>query len=309
MRKLLTFLIALAVTVGVSASAFGQSNIIGSGIWGDVKPRASYQGPGDVVSGAVAFYSCRAYSAAKAGTKAYRIVRASDSTQTDVNSSASGLCDTTTPATFCASTTCKYVTWYDQSGANACGGSACDATQSSSSKQAAWTSAALNGWPCAAGASSTSTIEYAAVNAITQAQPLSYIAVTERTGSFTTVNRVIADSGGTQGRLGFQSSANTAVTTGGTALNATAADSAFHALQGLLNGASSALVVDGSATTGNAGTTGLSSAHIDLMGDSTGAAALVGNLCEVGLWPSAFNSTQYGNMNTNMHSSTNGWNF
>jgi hypothetical protein len=35
-RKLLTFFFALAVTVGVSVSAFGQSNIIGGGVWGDV---------------------------------------------------------------------------------------------------------------------------------------------------------------------------------------------------------------------------------------------------------------------------------
>jgi hypothetical protein len=66
-RKLLTFFFALAVTVGVSVSAFGQSNIIGGGVWGDVKPRASYQGPGDIASGATAWGSCvRAYNAAYA---------------------------------------------------------------------------------------------------------------------------------------------------------------------------------------------------------------------------------------------------
>ena len=37
-RKLLTFFFALAVTVGVSVSAFGQ--IIGGGVWGDAKPSA-----------------------------------------------------------------------------------------------------------------------------------------------------------------------------------------------------------------------------------------------------------------------------
>ena len=56
MRKLFTFMIALALTVGAAASSFGGSMLL-LGVGGS---SATYQGPGDIVSGAVAFYSCRA---------------------------------------------------------------------------------------------------------------------------------------------------------------------------------------------------------------------------------------------------------
>jgi len=47
--------------------------------------------------------------------KAYNIVRASDSTTTDIGFTAAGLPDIATPAAFCAATTCKLNTCYDQS--------------------------------------------------------------------------------------------------------------------------------------------------------------------------------------------------
>jgi hypothetical protein len=76
----------------------------------------------------------------------------------------------------------------------------------------------------------------------------------------------------------------------------------------IANGASnSAMIVDGSATTGSAGTNATSGAAT-LVADA-GGNALVGNMCEGALFPLAPNSTQNGNLNTNMHSATNGWNF
>jgi hypothetical protein len=45
-----------------------------------------YTGPEDVQSGFQFFRLCRAFSAAKAGTKAYNIARANDSTSLNVSS-------------------------------------------------------------------------------------------------------------------------------------------------------------------------------------------------------------------------------
>ena len=79
----------------------------------------AYVGPGDIVSGATAWYGLRAYSAAIAATgtqKAINIRRASDNTTKDILIRKSGNLDPTTAATFCASTTCYVTTWYDQTG-------------------------------------------------------------------------------------------------------------------------------------------------------------------------------------------------
>jgi hypothetical protein len=102
MRKLLTFLIALVFTVGAAASAFAQG-FNGGGFNVGLGPFASgggYVGPGDIVS-FTAWWGFRAYSAARAGTKAIRIVRASDSAQSDINSLANGSLDAATATTFC----------------------------------------------------------------------------------------------------------------------------------------------------------------------------------------------------------------
>ena len=64
-----------------------------------------YVGPGDIVSGAIAWYGLRAYNLAyTTGTnKAINIRRASDNTTTDIVILTSGALDIATAATFCAS--------------------------------------------------------------------------------------------------------------------------------------------------------------------------------------------------------------
>ena len=265
-------------------------------------PGSSYVGPGDIVSGAVGFYSCQAYSEAKVGTKAYRIVRASDSTQTDINSLPNGHCDTSTPATFCASTTCKFVTWYDQTGALACaGGTACDVTQSTSASQSAWTASALNGFPCAT--STSSNHGWVSTNALALAQPFTFSSVSERTTAFTTIERIIA-SNTTGISYNYRGFTNTIGLTAGSTVSATASDSAFHAGIGMTNNASSVVLIDGTPTTGTTGTSTMSGSLS--IGDSSAAdAPLQGIFCEAGIWPSAMTTgagSQSALLNANMHS-------
>lgn len=74
---------------------------------------------------------------------------------------------------------------------------------------------------------------------------------------------------------------------------------AWHSLVGVCNGASSAYVIDGAATTGNAGATATSTG-IGVFGEaSDGSINFAGFMTEDGLWPVAFNATQYGNTRAN----------
>lgn len=314
LRKLTTTILALFLTAWASfvaaPIALAQSNIIGGGMFGDVKvSSATYAGPGDVISGATAFWSCRAYNLASVGTKAYRIVRASDSTQTDINSLASGKCDTITPTTFCIATTCKVVTYYDQSGALACAGStACDLTQGTDANRPPWTASILNSWPCATNLASTIGLVLTTANNLALSQPYTLGGIAERTANFTTAQRILVSNGATV-NLGWRGVVNQVGTQAGTIV-ATAADSAFHAvLLASSNGGTSSLVVDGAATTGTLGALPLA-LTLNAMNDSAGAGStLDGAFCEAVIYPILMNATQYGNLNTNMHSATNGWNF
>lgn len=79
----------------------------------------SYVGPGDIVSGALGWWGLRAYNAAFAASgtsKAINITRASDSTSVDIAILTTGKLDTATAATFCAATTCTIPVMYDQTG-------------------------------------------------------------------------------------------------------------------------------------------------------------------------------------------------
>lgn len=84
----------------------------------------------------------------------------------------------------------------------------------------------------------------------------------------------------------------------GTAVNITVADNAFHAFQGMFNGASGAYNLDGTTTSGvNAGT-GTASSTISIgLRSSTWIGGLV---CEAG-WAGGDQSAQFATINSNQH--------
>jgi hypothetical protein len=295
MRKLLLAFLTLVTAVSYASGA-GWLPLVGS----------IYTGPGDLIaSGWVGFYSCRAFNAATKGTKAYRIVRASDSTQTDINSLANGQCDTTTPTTFCASTTCKVVTYYDQSVSGGCTGS-CDLTQATDANRPPLTLSALNGWPCIINATSATLASVGGIS--TLPQPYTWMGIGERFANFGTVFGMIYETGGTV-FIGWRETANTFGTQSGT-ITATASDGTsssdfthFHAFAGpsVANTASaSSIVVDGAITTGTLGTFTLSSpSPLTLaVGNSSTQGAY---FCEGGLQNTAWNTTQIGQICHNQY--------
>lgn len=98
---LLSLLIGAALLAGIPAQAFWQSR---DSNYNKTVGVATYSGPGDVVSGATAWYSCtRGYNAAYAapGTgKACNVRRASDNTTQDIVILANGNFDVTSYNTF-----------------------------------------------------------------------------------------------------------------------------------------------------------------------------------------------------------------
>ena len=85
----------------------------------------------------------------------------------------------------------------------------------------------------------------------------------------------------------------------GTPVNITAADNAFHAFQGMFNGAAGAYNVDGVTTSGvNAGSSGASSTiSLGLRSGSN----ITGYACEAG-WAAGDQSPSFTALNANQHS-------
>lgn len=100
---------------------------------------------------AVACYSFRKLVGSYTG-KSMNIIRASDSTTKDIGFGNYNF-DLTTAANFCAGTTCKVKTWYNQ-----CNAGVADVTQATGSKQPALTFACQGNLPCATFASASSQV-------------------------------------------------------------------------------------------------------------------------------------------------------
>lgn len=299
------YLLLIALTALTTLTGFGQVFPFPGPGGNNSGPPPSYSGPGDIASGALAWWGLRAYSLATAGTKAANVCNASDANCADVNTLANGDFDVSTAQgapLSCggAGGTCTIKTLYDQSGSLACTGSvACSLTQATIASRPTLTFSCLGALPCMTWTSSQ--VMRSVTNpgwSSSHAQPFSGSAVGERTGSFTSFADIVAPSD-TQVQLGFANSANSALLYAGSIATATAADSAWHALQGLWSGASSVISVDGSASTVNAGTTGLTGAQQPCMGSCNNG--LTGKSTEAGVWASDISSS-FVALSSNQHS-------
>ena len=300
-------------------SAFWQSrdsnynkNVVSGGGGG-------FTGAGDVVSGALAWYSpARAYNAAYAtgtGNLADIVDTATGLAACTIKAKTNGFADLTSTVcptgsptvsvtTFCTVTHaagCSITKLYDQSGAAGCSGISCDATQSTLANMPKLTLSALNSLPCLFGVSASST-QLLSPNINGQTQPISHSAVVERTSNFSAAGSYIGTTGGGTGMLSnFGTPANTAGWYAGTQQSASATDSAFHAIQTIFNGASSLAYIDGSLTGPvNVGSDTMSGSHVIIANDPFGD-FLDGLVCEVGIWGVGFSSGQYSGLNSNQH--------
>ena len=253
-----------------------------------------YVGPGDVVGSALAWASpARAYSAAFAASRAPIMELVDTATgliTTIVNIRRNGFADLSAIPAY----GCSVKTLYDQSGTGN------HFSQATLANMPILTRSSLNGLP---GLTFSGSMVLATSGNVTPSQPFSFSSVAVRTNTSTAA---LIGCGSVPVQLGYPGSANLAQISCGTALTAAASDSAYHALQGVANGASSIIVVDGAATTGNGGTTAAST--LLRIGRSNGGNTLAGTIMEAGMWPVGFDATQYGSMNANQHG-INGYSF
>ncbi len=269
---------------------------------------ASYTGPGDVVSGAVAWYGLRAYNntLANSGASTTKIAdlrgATSGSCTLFLKGNGTGDADLTTAGaggignqcllgatTFCTVTnsSCLVSKLYDQSGANSCSGAvACDVSNSTGATQPQLVFNCINtSLPCIQFNQSAQLVLTAAA-ALTspQAQPYTFAFAAERDGQFTFQGAVII-APGSNGQAGYWTSANQVYLFAGTGPPfVTVSDSAFHVLQTVFNSTNSNINVDGTSNTGLSAGTDTATGNLTV-GSASGAAFLQGKLLEVGMWP------------------------
>lgn len=256
---------------------------------GKTPAASSYVGPGDVVSGATAFWGFRGYTNAFASTgtgAAVKISRASDSAAIDVVILPTGAWDVATAATFCAATTCVVDDFYDQTGNGN--------TMSRNSAGAALAFNCINtSLPCAVFASSD---EMNTPTNLTIGATSTISAVMNRTSvSFAAI---LIQRGNCNCGARYTSSANTvqAFLTA-TSVTATATDNAWHGLQFMLSDSTNSVIaVDGvSGTPGNAGGGPMAATDRLVIG---GSVPLTGKMVENGIWSGV---TFSGGQLTSMH--------
>lgn len=257
----------------------------------------TYFGPGDVVSGATAWWGLRAYNEAFAasGGNAITVRRASDNTTQTIVVLSTGALDVSTASTFCASTTCYVTEAFDQTGHSN------NVIQATTSAQPQLVFNCIGSLPCLG---FTNTSDQGLTATYTLAQPLTVtaVALTSVAGS-STYQPIVGSSTSGDAYLEFapiNSSSNgiaLAAKTGGGIGYSAITQSTFYAMVGVLNGASSVLDYDGTTTSGSAGTNGIGT-QVSWGTDST-ADWLEGQSTEAGVWGSAFTTGQQSSMVSN----------
>jgi hypothetical protein len=248
-----------------------------------------YVGPGDIVSGARAWWGLRAYSAAAAGSNAIRVRRITDDAEQDIATLANGKLDITSAVKFLGTggSRLRVVKLYDQTG----GGF--DLVQSNTALQPELWFDVLPTKPSMR-ILGTAKLENASLSG-SLSQPYTIAAVGERFAAYTTFGAALYWNGGDDG-LFWHTAANTvSLWAAGANFTAAAADDVFHTLAGVANGASSSLTVDGSTTNGSLSSSVFTGTVV--MGDGSSL-----DFAEVGIWNTAFSGTQLTNMDANQSS-------
>lgn len=272
----------------------GQVPMTGAGLGAPIAG-SSYIGPGDVVSGAVAWWGLRAYSAAKTGTKIANVCNSGDANCADINSLSNGNFDVTTAQGSplnCggAGGTCTIKTLYDQSGNTNCSAAACDVTNATAANRPTLVFNCINtSLPCMnfVRASSQVLTNSAGISSQTQPNTFSYVAL-----SPDNLNTYAVAGTGTSTTIGASSTNNLVYEYSGSAnFTATAAQNQTHSIQNIMNGASSELYIDGTGTTPgtNPGTTAASGA-INIGSDGF-SDLMTGKIEEVGPWNQDFSAS------------------
>jgi hypothetical protein len=256
-----------------------------------------YQGPGDLVAGAIGWYGLRPYNAAYAGPL-IRLHRLNDDKQCDIAPANNGLGSTINcfdnslngqdVTAFCNGTTCVVVAIYDQTG------NGNDLTQTITASQPLLTFNCLAGLtaglPCI---SFAGVQQFTGPNVINQAQPFSITVATNYTGSVLGETFAAA---GNEVQVGYNAfTSDDIYVTAGTLFHlAGNPPGNFRVIQFIAHDPSSFLTIDGTATAETAGTNAFASKPT--------FGAFTGRFVECGMWPIALSTAQQTAINSNTHS-------
>lgn len=299
MKKLQIISALFVAYLTIGAGSFAPYQLFGAGSGGG--GGGTFTGPGNIVSGAIAYYGGQAYTAAYAssGGKFANVCLSGDTTCADLVFGSDGkVIDATVGGSKCSAVTCTVKTLYDQSGASSCTG-ACDVTQATESKRCTLSFISSLAYLVCNGANSQT---YAsALLSSTHAQPYTISSVLKYTN--TGVQQGIETNTVNQEFLVFRSGAeNFAIYSGTSVPTGAATAAAFHACQCVFNGASSDVYIDGTTNPGALGNTNaFPNDSIFLFSNVDTGQYYTGTFAMLGVWPSGFNSTQQSNMNSNEH--------
>jgi hypothetical protein len=312
MRKLLTFLIALAAIV------FGACSPVSAQVGGLMFPGpgplhvsgGSYTGPGDVVSGASAYYGLRAYSSATRGGLVANLCNSTggvDVTCADASSDAvtGNLVIPGSLVSFCPGANCTVAKLYEQTGAACTGGIAvCDSANTAVASRPILTASCTGSRPCMTlvrASSQQLTAGAGVVYTTSISQPFTVSTVAIRTASTTSINGICTFQGPSGARqMAFDTTTRIYIFPGSSNVNSgTVTNSAYHAVQGVFT-TNSLVYIDGTGGTPASGGTSTTTAPPFIGSDSFGD-NLDGQVTECGLWPIAFSSGQASSMRSNQH--------
>jgi hypothetical protein len=271
----------LLVILGLAIPAYPQvSMLIAS-----QASASSYTGVGDIqTTGVISYWSSRAFNAANAGLKSIVLCDAGDAHCVDALTSAStGAVIVPSSNPNCAGTACTIKEFYDPTG--------------NGFHMIQTTEASRFVFDASDGCAVASNLQtYSTSGTKSQSQPYSGGIVANKTAAATFQWTIANYNGSTGPLLGYSSSSNTPEIVGGSAFTGSATDGAKHSIQGLFSGASSKIAVDGSSSTGNAGTDAMSTTFsLSLFGSS-----FVGKFCE-GYWFAGDISANFAAISTNQH--------
>lgn len=301
----LTKLFVVVVAVLLAHSAFAQL-LIGVTRWrpaGPGKPNnpPAYQGPGDLLGGATAWYGLRAYNSvyAKAGGQLARLHRLSDDQQCDINSASNGgfgvtgNCDQVAAnglgvTAFCGATTCVIVAMYDQTIGNKCSAASCDLRQTIVSSQPTLMLNCLGTLPCV---KLVGVQQFSTVKAFAQAQPFTVVVAADNQG--VNLAETLA-ANGNEVQLGFNAfSAGDIYVTAGTLDHLTGYPSnKMLTFQFVANDPSSVLSVNSSDNSVTVGSNNFAT--------SLNFGAMTGLFIEGGIWSTPFSNVQRVAMDSNI---------
>ena len=307
MKYILAFLLML------STSCWAQIPMTGAGKSSGGAPPPSYQGPGDTVASATAFWSCsRAYTAAYAagaGNACDIADVATGLTTCTMKFATNGFADLTSnlcaggtltvPAFCTAHTSCIVAKMYEQTGVTNCT-TACDVTNRGI-LLAALTFNCIGTIPCVTFPGTTGQYLQTPNFTSTISQGCTYMGVAQRSSGTAQVS-IASDNSLADGVYFSGSSAGIFMFAGSLGSDVAAANGSPHAFQAAFNAGSSLLNVDSSGATTvspGSGACVTSGNAIPITGPS--GTLLNGIVWEVGLWPVAFSGPQISSMNSNQH--------